>query len=144
MEDVARESAYMSHVVDFFLFQAEDGIRYLTVTGVQTCALPICDGAAIRLPPGQIPAAHPPVERVRRGPEPPIGATRPVGGVMARAAPVATRVRDLVELIAASRKAHVGKQVLLGVALVVRHRGGAARDPAGEGSPLLDAEPRPS
>src|SRR2546430_4689164 len=27
---------------DFFLFfQAEDGIRYLTVTGVQTCALPI-------------------------------------------------------------------------------------------------------
>src|SRR5256886_7155509 len=24
-----------------FLFQAEDGIRYLTVTGVQTCALPI-------------------------------------------------------------------------------------------------------
>src|SRR2546430_7682491 len=25
----------------FFFFQAEDGIRYLTVTGVQTCALPI-------------------------------------------------------------------------------------------------------
>src|SRR2546430_13110026 len=24
-----------------FFFQAEDGIRYLTVTGVQTCALPI-------------------------------------------------------------------------------------------------------
>src|SRR2546430_11260611 len=29
-----------SRVVIFF-FQAEDGIRYLTVTGVQTCALPI-------------------------------------------------------------------------------------------------------
>src|SRR2546430_8971070 len=28
----------------FFFFQAEDGIRDLTVTGVQTCALPICDG----------------------------------------------------------------------------------------------------
>src|SRR2546430_11104673 len=28
--------------VDFFFFQAEDGIRDLTVTGVQTCALPIC------------------------------------------------------------------------------------------------------
>src|SRR2546430_7731424 len=28
-------------VVSSFLFQAEDGIRYLTVTGVQTCALPI-------------------------------------------------------------------------------------------------------
>src|SRR5438270_7626250 len=29
-----------------FLFQAEDGIRDLTVTGVQTCALPICRWAA--------------------------------------------------------------------------------------------------
>src|SRR2546430_888026 len=27
--------------IDCFFFQAEDGIRYLTVTGVQTCALPI-------------------------------------------------------------------------------------------------------
>src|SRR5688572_31392126 len=26
----------------YFFFQAEDGIRVLTVTGVQTCALPIC------------------------------------------------------------------------------------------------------
>src|SRR2546430_12420129 len=30
-------------VVYFFFFQAEDGIRDLTVTGVQTCALPISD-----------------------------------------------------------------------------------------------------
>src|SRR2546430_11014197 len=29
------------HIVLFFFFQAEDGIRDLTVTGVQTCALPI-------------------------------------------------------------------------------------------------------
>src|SRR2546430_7693249 len=28
-------------LIDFFFFQAEDGIRDLTVTGVQTCALPI-------------------------------------------------------------------------------------------------------
>src|SRR2546421_8182588 len=28
----------------FFFFQAEDGIRDLIVTGVQTCALPICKG----------------------------------------------------------------------------------------------------
>src|SRR2546430_13467005 len=28
----------------FFFFQAEDGIRDLTVTGVQTCALPIFVG----------------------------------------------------------------------------------------------------
>src|SRR6266568_7099068 len=27
----------------YFFFQAEDGIRDGTVTGVQTCALPICD-----------------------------------------------------------------------------------------------------
>src|SRR5579871_5034243 len=30
----------------FFFFQAEDGIRYLYVTGVQTCALPIYPGRA--------------------------------------------------------------------------------------------------
>src|SRR2546430_4335109 len=29
-------------LIFFFFFQAEDGIRDLTVTGVQTCALPIC------------------------------------------------------------------------------------------------------
>src|SRR2546429_893215 len=28
----------------FFFFQAEDGIRDVAVTGVQTCALPICSG----------------------------------------------------------------------------------------------------
>src|SRR5882762_10890184 len=30
----------------FFFFQAEDGIRDSSVTGVQTCALPICSPAA--------------------------------------------------------------------------------------------------
>src|SRR2546427_5361826 len=44
--------------VCFFFFQAEDGIRDLTVTGVQTCALPIwrpeyvraaCDASLKRL-----------------------------------------------------------------------------------------------
>src|SRR5205085_6409459 len=38
----------------FFFFQAEDGIRDLTVTGVQTCALPIyffyCRRRSNRLP----------------------------------------------------------------------------------------------
>src|SRR2546430_6316613 len=32
----------------FFFFQAEDGIRDLTVTGVQTCALPILPGSRCR------------------------------------------------------------------------------------------------
>src|SRR5205085_5405591 len=34
-----------------FFFQAEDGIRDLTVTGVQTCALPICSTRAPAPPP---------------------------------------------------------------------------------------------
>src|SRR2546430_4624872 len=36
------------HIVSifFFFFQAEDGIRDLTVTGVQTCALPILSSSA--------------------------------------------------------------------------------------------------
>src|SRR5882762_10757093 len=29
-------------LLSFFFFQAEDGIRDSSVTGVQTCALPIC------------------------------------------------------------------------------------------------------
>src|SRR2546427_13246600 len=41
----------------FFFFQAEDGIRDLTVTGVQTCALPITVSEYSVLPMG-IPAAR--------------------------------------------------------------------------------------
>src|SRR6266478_4973257 len=36
----------------FFFFQAEDGIRDLTVTGVQTCALPITLNTAATFTPG--------------------------------------------------------------------------------------------
>src|SRR5688500_19666168 len=32
----------------YFFFQAEDGIRDYKVTGVQTCALPICPGSPER------------------------------------------------------------------------------------------------
>src|SRR3712207_6861600 len=38
---------YLSYVF-FFFFQAEDGIRDIGVTGVQTCALPIYLGAVAR------------------------------------------------------------------------------------------------
>src|SRR5688572_14226780 len=34
-------SAWLVDLANAIFFQAEDGIRYLTVTGVQTCALPI-------------------------------------------------------------------------------------------------------
>src|SRR2546425_738482 len=38
----------MFRLLFFFFFQAEDGIRDKLVTGVQTCALPICAGLARR------------------------------------------------------------------------------------------------
>ena len=37
----------------FFFFQAEDGIRDIGVTGVQTCALPICRLDKIQLEDGR-------------------------------------------------------------------------------------------
>src|SRR2546422_6101631 len=37
----------MTRFLFFFFFQAEDGIRDVAVTGVQTCALPIFAGACI-------------------------------------------------------------------------------------------------
>src|SRR6266705_6748420 len=65
---------------DIFFFQADDGIRVRTVTGVQTCALPICAGAAgdaelcepgpdhRRRPPGAPGDRRAPRRRPHRGP----------------------------------------------------------------------------
>src|SRR2546430_9489055 len=56
----------------FFFFQAEDGIRDLTVTGVQTCALPISTGGGSHA--GRPDAARPRSPegcRPRAGPYPP-------------------------------------------------------------------------
>src|SRR3989475_13276794 len=64
----------------FVFFQAEDGIRDLTVTGVQTCALPIfCVGPStqafvaplgVRVPVGRVPGllavTSPPAQPLRR------------------------------------------------------------------------------
>src|SRR5260370_1040057 len=55
-----------------FFFQAEDGIRDSSVTGVQTCALPISGGLGT-------PAAQPPAERAAGGE--PGAAGPPVPGV---------------------------------------------------------------
>src|SRR5207248_8596695 len=54
----------------FFFFQAEDGIRDRTVTGVQTCALPISSARGFhprhcRCPPGAQPGSHLQRERKR-------------------------------------------------------------------------------
>src|SRR2546430_14657637 len=51
----------------FFFFQAEDGIRDLTVTGVQTCALPIL--CARPLLGGELDAHHGTALQPGRGPE---------------------------------------------------------------------------
>src|SRR5437764_7249260 len=40
----------------FFFFQAEDGIRDTSVTGVQTCALPISEAGIAGAVPGFVPA----------------------------------------------------------------------------------------
>src|SRR5437762_4132104 len=50
----------------FFFFQAEDGIRDTSVTGVQTCALPIWDAPGTRAP-----RRAPPRSGPGRGPRPP-------------------------------------------------------------------------
>src|SRR5690606_31160377 len=53
----------------FFFFQAEDGIRDFHVTGVQTCALPICAASSARiclLPLSKTPACWMPVRFVDR------------------------------------------------------------------------------
>src|SRR5437867_12939736 len=49
-------------MVFFFFFQAEDGIRDRTVTGVQTCALPISAGGTC--------SSQGSVRRKGQGPEP--------------------------------------------------------------------------
>src|SRR5207248_8664661 len=62
----------------FFFFQAEDGIRDRTVTGVQTCALPILLGVAGRL--GQRRQAAP--------------ADEPVAALLAKARPAEPRSEE--------------------------------------------------
>src|SRR2546422_6711518 len=44
---VCRRSSSPRVFVFFFFFQAEDGIRDVAVTGVQTCALPISVGSGL-------------------------------------------------------------------------------------------------
>src|SRR5256886_9417778 len=63
--------------VFFFFFQAEDGIRDLTVTGVQTCALPIL--TATRIPPlaHSSPGARPAGSSLGTPPDPPPPAAPP-------------------------------------------------------------------
>src|SRR5215469_4396146 len=52
----------------FFFFQAEDGIRDLYVTGVQTCALPISFAGPKQLGPSSSPVAWPVASKASREP----------------------------------------------------------------------------
>src|SRR5688572_33437966 len=88
-------------IVSFF-FQAEDGIRDLTVTGVQTCALPIF------LPERGGPGHHPP----RRAPEG-AGSALQLGGAAGRgssAAPCRTAGASPEGHSGRSEERRVGKE----------------------------------
>src|SRR5690348_17717966 len=64
----------------FFFFQAEDGIRDGRVTGVQTCALPICPSAPTRratAPSTSRPPASTPRPARRRRPRTAMTRSRP-------------------------------------------------------------------
>src|SRR2546429_3645283 len=51
MKGLGQLSSMVLYVVcEFFFFQAEDGIRDVAVTGVQTCALPISTDSNATLP----------------------------------------------------------------------------------------------
>src|SRR5437867_5133434 len=51
-----RSAFRVASLLLFFFFQAEDGIRDRTVTGVQTCALPISAGGGLGAAPRDSPA----------------------------------------------------------------------------------------
>src|SRR2546430_4485988 len=90
MDHIASYSFTFFSVI-FFFFQAEDGIRDLTVTGVQTCALPISvrrrpldeDSASVRR------ALH--ADRVRAARGERVGRQPHAGGRLAVAAATAGR-----------------------------------------------------
>src|SRR5689334_23908039 len=71
----------------FFFFQAEDGIRDGTVTGVQTCALPICCRAGLH----QLRATFVP-------------ATAPWGLVTSLVLPLFEQVSQVCQLLLEDRK----------------------------------------
>src|SRR5260363_459581 len=61
IRNLLRSTPYISALCiradPFFVFQAEDGIRCDLVTGVQTCALPICHHRAVVIGPGELEGA---------------------------------------------------------------------------------------
>src|SRR5690349_24598308 len=90
----------------FFFFQAEDGIRDLYVTGVQTCALPICSR---RSKPGWSSS------RTSSGTRPPTSRNwRPCGPAGSRSRRLSSRRR--------SEERRVGKSVDLGGRRIIKKK----------------------
>src|SRR2546427_7405777 len=58
MSKICYNTSGTCRVFFFFFFQAEDGIRDLTVTGVQTCALPISADRRSGPGPPRTPSPH--------------------------------------------------------------------------------------
>src|SRR3712207_8684692 len=87
--------------ISFFFFQAEDGIRDIGVTGVQTCALPISRCPAARATPRSRPTA---------GPAPPSAGCRRHLGPGPRRALGHLGAEPLVETEARSEERRVGKE----------------------------------
>src|SRR5215471_20502301 len=95
----------------FFFFQAEDGIRDLYVTGVQTCALPISDGVHAANRHGRVllrrHAAEPVDAGRHRGVEDAADLTRAPAGVgNTPLASAESRAARSDRLVADSRAAH--------------------------------------
>src|SRR5256885_2728215 len=75
---------YYSYYSLFFFFQAEDGIRYYKVTGVQTCALPILRPSACYPALCSTTLSHPPASAVRPRPLLTLAIVRPAPEMAAR------------------------------------------------------------
>src|SRR2546428_11774318 len=124
-EDLGRQSAIFAL---YFFFQAQDGIRDLIVTGVQTCALPIS------LPlPQQPDAARPQEVDLVRGQPGPVDD----GAVPERLYfEVAAEVDDV-----GGRKARGREGLELGVEARIRRGGAHAGAPGGRGGARLLEHP---
>src|SRR2546430_3023344 len=90
-------------LVFFFFFQAEDGIRDLTVTGVQTCALPISPPA--RCGQGCGSPEHPADDKRAEPAAPVLALHGTIVGVL-----VVTLGDALLDVIVRSEERRVGKE----------------------------------
>src|SRR5206468_5931681 len=108
--------------VFLFFFQAEDGIRDLIVTGVQTCALPISATAGVHAEHPSEPRPAPSVPR-REGATP--NATAPVAGATPTTAAPSMAVLEIVSQPPEIGRASCRERVEISVGAVgLKEKGG--------------------